>query len=51
MAMTQPRADQSPDERNPRKYGGLPSCWTRRIIPAGKITYKSEGVGGLLGGM
>ena len=42
--------NQSPDERNPRKYGGLPSFYTRRIIPAGKLTCKSEGVGTLLGG-
>ena len=42
--------DMSPDEKNPRKYGGLPSYWTRRIIPAGRTTYKSEGVGALMGG-
>lgn len=44
-------AGMSPDEKNPRKYRGLPSCWTRRIIPAGKITHKSVGVGALMGGM
>lgn len=45
-----PPRGMSPDEKDPRKYGGLPSRWTRRIIPAGKITHKSEGVGALMGG-
>ncbi|CDW78051.1 UNKNOWN [Stylonychia lemnae] len=30
------------NELNPRNYQQLPSCWTQRIRPAGKLTYKSE---------
>ena len=43
--------DMSRDEKDPRRFSGLPSVYTRRIIPAGKYTYKSEGVGALMGGV
>ena len=29
-------------ELDPKTYQYLPSCWTQRIRPAGKVTYKSE---------
>lgn len=32
----------APHEKDPRIYAQLPSCYTRRIAPAGKGTYKSE---------
>lgn len=32
----------APHEKDPRIYAQLPSCFTRRIAPAGKGTYKSE---------
>lgn len=35
-------------ERNPQKYAYYPSCWTKKIQPAGKFTYRSEDVGGIL---
>ena len=41
-------ADYLPEEdnldKNPRNYAYLPSCYTKRIAPAGKITYRSESV-------
>lgn len=38
----------SPEERNPKMYTGMPSYWTRRIVPAGKVTHKSESIGFLM---
>ena len=35
-------------ERNPQKYAYYPSCWTKKIQPAGKFTYRSEDVGNIL---
>ena len=35
-------------ERNPQKYAYYPSCWTKKIQPAGKFTYRSENVGNIL---
>ena len=49
VANVQPARDLSPEERNPRRYAGMPSCWTRRIQPAGKMTHKSEGVSSVIG--
>lgn len=49
LANMKPLDDLSPEERNPKRYAGMPSCWTRRIAPAGKLTLKSEGVGVILG--
>ena len=44
------QAIQSAEERNPRNYKHLPSCFTKRIIPAGRYTYRSEGLSSLLQG-
>ena len=38
------------DELNPRNYAYVPSCWTKRIIPAGKYTVKSDNIGSVLHG-
>ena len=42
MAHLGPDNNLAPYERDPRIYAQLPSCYTRRIAPAGKTTYKSE---------
>lgn len=31
-------------DKNPRNYGYYPSCYTKRIPQAGKITFRSESV-------
>ena len=40
-------AMQDPNEletRNPKQFLHFPSCWMHKIIPAGRVTYKSESV-------
>eukprot|EP00347_Sterkiella_histriomuscorum_P002000 403369862 len=44
---TQNKAPQT--ELNPRNYQYLPSCWTQRIRPAGKLTYQSESLYDVVG--
>jgi hypothetical protein len=36
--------DGEPINPDPKMYGPYPSCYVQKIVPAGKITYKSEGV-------
>ena len=36
------------EELNPRNYAFVPSCWTKRIIPAGKLTVKCDNIGNFL---
>ena len=35
-------------EKNPKKYAFYPSYMTKKIVPAGKFTYRSEDVGNIL---
>ena len=50
MHGVEPDYSLAPEEKNPRKYGQMPSCYTRRIAPAGRITYKSENAKNVLFG-
>jgi len=46
-----PTGRQAPlQELDPKSYAHLPSCWTQRIRPAGKLTYQSEGLYNVLVG-
>jgi len=31
-------------EKNPKHYSQYPSCYMKRLPPAGKMTFKSEGL-------
>lgn len=42
MAHVEPDFALAPHEKDPRIYAQLPSWYTRRIAPAGRVTYKSE---------
>ena len=42
MAHAGPDYSLAPHEKDPRIYAQRPSWHTRRIAPAGKVTYKSE---------
>lgn len=37
-------------ERDPKKYAYYPSSWTQKIIPAGKVTFKSESISNIMTG-
>ena len=49
QVMNENAVTQSPEVRNPKNYSNLPSCYTKRIIPAGKFTFKSEGISAIFG--
>jgi len=36
-------------QKNPRNFAYLPSCFTQKITPAGKITFQSESVFNIIG--
>lgn len=40
--------EQEVRQRNPKMYGQYPSCFMMKIPPAGKQTFKSEGVYNIL---
>ena len=37
-------------ERNPRMYAYMPSQYTKKIVPAGRLTYKSEAISSVIFG-